>query len=167
MKIRIAGLVKESITDGRGIRYTIFTQGCPHGCKGCHNPDSHDPCGGYIADTDDMLREIKADPLLKGVTFSGGEPFIQPVPLTELARKVHGIGKDVTVYSGWTYEELCTMNSPEVQALLDESDVLVDGRYDEALRNLELSFRGSENQRLIDLNATRENGRISFLIHNS
>ena len=159
MEIRIAGLVKESITDGRGIRYTIFTQGCPHGCPGCHNPESHDPGGGYTADTDDMLKDIKADPLLKGVTFSGGEPFMQPAPLTHLARQVHGLGKDVTVYSGWTYEELCAMESPEVQALLNEADVLIDGRYEESLRNLELSFRGSENQRIIDL---KDEGQLTM-----
>lgn len=163
MQLRIAGLVKESITDGKGIRYTVFTQGCPHACKGCHNPETHDPQGGYSMDTDEIFKDFIKNPLLKGITFSGGEPFCQPEPLCALARQVHGAGKDVTVYSGWTYEELLAMNRPAIQALLEESDVLVDGKYIEELRNLELHFRGSENQRLIDLKKTRKTGMITYL----
>ena len=88
----------------QGIRYVIFTQGCPHHCPGCHNPQTHDFEGGYLVDTDGLLEEMRQDPLLKGVTFSGGEPFCQPAPLAELARKIHESGLDVTVYTGYTYE---------------------------------------------------------------
>lgn len=160
MKLRIAGLEKESITDGFGFRYTIFTQGCPHGCPGCHNPESHDPAAGRDVHIKELFEEFLQNPLLKGITFSGGEPFCQPKPLLALAKLVHSAGKDVTVYSGWTYEELLQSKSPEIKALLNEADILVDGRYEEGLRNLELRFRGSENQRVIDLRRTREAGSL-------
>lgn len=160
MEIQVAGVVKESITDGRGIRYTVFTQGCPHGCPGCHNPQSHDFSGGTPMTVAEIFEEFRKNPILQGITLSGGEPFCQPRPLTALAKLVHGMGRDVTVYSGWTYEELAGMGDPEIQALLEQTDVLVDGRYEEALRNLELRFRGSENQRVIDMAATRRAGCV-------
>lgn len=163
MKIKIAGVVKESITDGKGIRYTLFTQGCPHKCPGCHNPLTHDFEGGTWADTEAVFQEFQRNPLLKGITFSGGDPFCQPNPLAELAKQVHALGKDVTIYSGWTYEQLCAMNNPAVQALLDETDVLIDGRFLEEKKNLELFFRGSENQRVIDMKKTRANGELVLL----
>ena len=105
----------------------------------------------------------KKNPLLRGITFSGGEPFCQPKPLLALAKQVHALHKDVTAYSGWTYEQLVSMHNPDVDALLNACDVLVDGPYIEQQRNLELLFRGSENQRLIDMNATRRNGRVTLL----
>ena len=101
--------------------------------------------------------------MLRGITFSGGEPFCQPKPLLALAKQVHALHKDVTAYSGWTYEQLVSMHSPDVDALLNACDVLVDGPYIEQQRNLELLFRGSENQRLIDMNAARRNGRVTLL----
>lgn len=160
MKIKIAGLAPESIVDGKGIRYTVFTQGCPHHCKGCHNPESWSQDGGSEDDTDRIFEAFQKNPLLKGITFSGGEPFCQPEPLADLAKKVHAMGRDVTVYSGYTYEELNAMDDPAVNALLRETDVLVDGKYVEEQRNLELLFRGSENQRLIDMEKTRETGHV-------
>lgn len=146
--------------DGKGIRYVIFTQGCPHHCPGCHNPQTHDFAGGYPADTDKLLDELRQNPLLKGVTFSGGEPFCQPAPLAELAEKIHALGLDVTVYSGFTYEQLVDKCDPAVDALLRQADVLIDGRYEEDQRDLTLRFRGSSNQRVIDLNRTRAEGHI-------
>lgn len=163
MKVRIAGLVDDSIVDGRSIRLTVFTQGCPHRCPGCHNPQTHDFAGGSDDDTDRIFEQFRENPLLRGITFSGGEPFCQPAPLIELAKKVHSVGKDVTAYSGWTYEELCGMHDPDVDALLQECDVLVDGKFVEELRDVELSFRGSSNQRLIDLVKTRETGEVVLL----
>lgn len=163
MKIKISGLVPESIVDGNGIRFVVFTQGCPHNCRGCHNPHTHNPEGGKLADTDEIFVEFTETPLLKGITFSGGEPFMQPEPLAELAKKVHAAGKDVTCYSGFTYEELKAMNAPEINALLDECDVLIDGKFIEELKNLELRFRGSENQRVIDMKETRKTGAVVIL----
>ncbi len=155
MDLNIAGIVEESIVDGPGIRYVVFTQGCPHHCPGCHNPETHSFSGGHFMSVEDIFTQFQQDALLKGITFSGGEPFCQPEPLVELAKLVHGMGKDVAVFTGYTYEELIKMEDPAIRALLDETDLLIDGPYLEDLRNLELRFRGSENQRLIDMNATR------------
>lgn len=163
MKIKLAGTVKESITDGKGLRYTVFTQGCPHHCKGCHNPETWDGEAGEIWETDDIIEEFKRNPLLKGITLSGGEPFSQAEACLELARRVHELGKDVTIFTGWTYDELKAMKEESVQELLEETDVMIDGRFIEEQKNLELLFRGSENQRLIDMKKTRESGEVVLL----
>lgn len=162
-QLRISGIVKESITDGRGFRYTVFTQGCPHACPGCHNPQTHAFDAGSFISIDEIFEQFKQNPLLRGITFSGGEPFCQPAPLAELAKMVHSIGKDVTAYSGWTYEELAAMNNKDVNSLLNEVDLLIDGKFILEQKNLELFFRGSENQRLIDMNETRRTGKVSIL----
>ena len=163
MEIRIAGIVEDSIVDGRGIRMAVFVQGCPHHCPGCHNPQTHDFAGGTIDDTDRIFEAFRENPLYRGITFSGGEPFCQPKPLKALADRVHAIKKDVTIYTGWTYEALCAMHDPDVDALLSVCDVLVDGPFIEAQRDPELLFRGSANQRLIDMNRTREKGEVTLL----
>ena len=160
--LRLYGIAAESIVDGPGFRYAIFVQGCPHHCPGCHNPDSHDFSAGYDRTVDSLFEEICADPLLKGVTFSGGEPFCQPAPLTELARLCRQRGLDVLAYSGWTYEQLLDKHDPDVDALLEELDILVDGPFLLDQRNLELHFRGSENQRLIDMKKTRAPGTVTL-----
>ena len=163
MHIRISGTVDDSIVDGPGYRYAIFTQGCPHGCPGCHNPQTHDPAGGKDADTDDLLTEILDNPLLAGVTFSGGDPFLQPRPLTDLAAKIKELSSlDIWCYTGYTLEELQARHDADTDRLLSYVDVLVDGRFIESRRDISLAFRGSRNQRLIDMNATRETGRITL-----
>lgn len=153
MELRISGTVSESIVDGPGLRYTIFTQGCPHGCAGCHNPHTHDFGGGKLVDTDELFRECTADGLNTGVTFSGGEPFCQPQPLYYLGTRFKERGYHLMSYSGWTFEELLKKAEHEeyVGKLLSILDVLVDGRFIEEQRSLALQFRGSENQRLIDV----------------
>ena len=160
MEIRLAGVVTESITDGPGIRYTAFTQGCPHGCPGGRKPQTHDFDAGSLRTVDDIFEEFRRNPMLKGITFSGGEPFCQPAALAELATRVHTAGRDVVTYSGWIYEELTAMRNAGIQRLLDETDLLVDGKFILARKNLELLFRGSENQRIIDMKKTREAGKI-------
>lgn len=154
MKLKIAGIVDDSIVDGEGVRLTVFTQGCPHHCHGCHNPQTWSLDGGHEIDTEEIVQKLKANPLLSGITFSGGEPFLQPAPLTELARAAHKLGLDVWSYTGFTLEEL--EKRTDVQQLLNEVDVLVDGPYVEALRDLTLRFRGSSNQRIINLNELRK-----------
>ncbi len=158
--IRLAGVIRESIVDGPGFRFVVFVQGCPHHCKGCHNPQSHDFAGGYLCDTGTLLAEIRKNPLLSGVTFSGGEPFCQPGPLAELGAEVKKLGLNLIVYSGYTYEKLNKMNSPDVHALLDLSDYLIDGKFLLEQRNLLLRYRGSDNQRIVDLKRTREQGDV-------
>ena len=154
--MRIASAVSDSIVDGPGLRYTVFTQGCPHHCKGCHNPDTHDPTGGKEVSLEVLIAEMLKNPLLDGLTLSGGEPFCQPEPCAELARAAHGLGLNVWSYSGFTFEQL--MEKPEVRPLLQETDVLVDGRFVLELRTLELRFRGSKNQRLIDVKRSLQEG---------
>ncbi len=163
MEIQLAGVVKESITDGPGIRYTVFVQGCPHGCPGCHNPQTHDFHAGTMQSVENIVKDFEKNPMLKGITLSGGEPFCQPKPLVRLAKAVHSMGKDVVAYSGWTYEELIAMQNEDVHNLLNEIDVLVDGKFIQDLKNLELRFRGSENQRLIDMKKTRQKGKLIFM----
>lgn len=160
MEIKIAGIVKESIVDGPGIRYAVFVQGCPHRCPGCHNPQTHPFEGGSTATVEEVFADFQRDPILKGITLSGGEPFCQAAALAQLAALVHGAGKDVAVFTGYVYEDLLRMEDPAVRALLDETDLLIDGPYLEAQRDLELHFRGSANQRLIDMPRTRQEGRV-------
>lgn len=155
MNLRLFGTIKESIADGPGIRYAVFVQGCPHNCVGCHNPASHSFTDGYLRDTAEILAEIRANPLLDGVTFSGGEPFMQAPELAELAAAVHRLGLNVLVYSGYTFEELLTqLGRPGWRELLSQADILIDGRFEQQERSFDLRFRGSRNQRAIDLPAS-------------
>jgi anaerobic ribonucleoside-triphosphate reductase activating protein len=153
--IRVCGIEPESIVDGPGFRYVLFVQGCPHHCKGCHNPESWDPNGGYDMTVRDILDEIKAKPNIKGVTFSGGEPFEQARPLVDLARYLKGMRYSLMSYSGYTLDELEVRHDAATDELLGLLDMLVDGPYVEAERNLTLIYCGSENQRVIDMNKTR------------
>ncbi len=160
MKISLSGITGDSIVDGPGIRLTIFTQGCPHNCPGCHNPQTHDPNGGSWGDTDDIIVAMAENPLLDGITLSGGDPFMQPKECTELAKGAHRCGLNVWTYTGYTWEALLQENDPDKIALVKESDVLIDGPFILAERSLELKFRGSRNQRIIDVKKSLEAGKI-------
>ena len=155
MQIQIAGIDDDSVVDGDGCRLTIFVQGCSRRCRNCQNPTAQPFNGGVSMDTSDIIRRIKENPLLNGVTFSGGEPFCQCAPLCEIAAAAHDMGLDVWSYTGNTYEELQNSADKNVHRLLDEVDVLVDGEYRDELRDLSLKFRGSSNQRVIDMQKTR------------
>lgn len=159
--VRLAGVIRESIVDGPGIRFVVFAQGCPHHCPGCHNPATHDPFGGYIADTERLFAEFQKNPLLAGITLSGGDPFCQPYPLADLARQVHGAGKNVIAYTGYTIEYLLAHleENPGWRELLEQVDVLIDGPFIQAQKSLMLHFRGSANQRTIDPAASLKTGR--------
>lgn len=153
MEIRIAGIVEESYVDGPGIRFAVFVQGCPHNCEGCHNPETHDFGGGRAVDTDELFEQCSANPLIKGVTFSGGEPFCQASALYELGSRLKERGLNLMCYSGWTFEELLekARGEKDVKNLLSITDYLVDGRFELSQRSLALRFRGSTNQRIIDV----------------
>ena len=152
MKIRIAGIIQESIVDGPGIRFTVFVQGCPHRCLGCHNPHTHDFQGGEVVDTDDIIVALEKNCLIDGLTLSGGEPFCQPEACAELARAAQALGLSVWSYTGWTYEQILERANDNELNLLEFIDVLVDGRFEQDLKTLELPWRGSANQRIIELN---------------
>ena len=159
MNMRLSGFLEESIVDGPGIRYVIFTQGCPHHCEGCHNPSTHDFNGGYIKDTKEIIEQVLANPLIQGITLSGGEPLIQPKPLIEIVKAVKKEGKDVVLYSGFTYEEIITIGGDKFE-LLKLCDYLVDGKFDLEKRSLSLQFRGSTNQRIIDIKQSLLAGEV-------
>lgn len=150
-KLRIAGTVGESIVDGPGIRYVIFTQGCPHHCPGCHNPETHDFAGGQEIDTEVLLADIRKNKLVAGVTFSGGEPFAQAKALLPLAQALRADGRHLMAFSGYTFEELLASADEAVRPFLETLDLLVDGRFVLEERSLELRFRGSRNQRVLDV----------------
>ena len=160
MKISLSGITGDSIVDGPGIRLTIFTQGCPHHCPGCHNPQTHDPKGGSWGDTDDIIAAMAENPLLDGITLSGGDPFMQPKECTELSKGAHKHVLNVWTYTGYTWEALLQENDHEKIALLQESDVLIDGPFLLAERSLELKFKGSRNQRIIDVKKSLQAGEI-------
>lgn len=152
--LRIAGTVGESIVDGPGMRYVIFTQGCPHHCEGCHNPDTHAFDAGTLMDIDTLYNDIMKNPMISGVTFSGGEPFCQPEPLTILAKKLKEQNKHIMIYTGYTFEELMEKDEFCVE-LLKQCDLLVDGRFILAQKDLSLQFRGSRNQRILKVQELR------------
>ena len=158
--IRLYGMVNDSIVDGPGYRFSVFTQGCPHHCVGCHNPESHDPAGGTVYTLDEVEKRFSGNPLLSGITLSGGEPFMQPAACAELARRAHEKGLNVWTFTGSTLEAHQQSDDPAVHALLNETDVLVDGPFILAQRSLELLYCGSKNQRIIDMNKTRQQGEI-------
>lgn len=161
--IRLFGLVTDSIVDGPGFRVSIFTQGCPHHCEGCHNPGSHDPAAGKEWTLDEVEKKFTGNPLLDGITLTGGEPFssLRPAPSWPRA---HRRGLNVWAYSGYTYERLLELAGQDegVSALLSEIDVLVDGPFRLKERSLELLYCGSKNQRLIDMKKTRETGAVTL-----
>jgi len=163
--IRIAGIVRESIVDGPGIRFVVFAQGCPHRCKGCHNEATHDFLAGSECETEKIISEIEKARLISGVTFSGGEPFSQPDGFLKLAEKLKEKNIHIIVFTGYTYEELIELQEKQesIRKLLDNIDILIDGRFIWEKRDLTQQFKGSLNQRYIDMNATRERGSLVVL----
>lgn len=159
--LRISDLVNDSIVDGEGLRFTVFVQGCPHHCKGCHNPQTHDFNAGRLVSIDEIAQKIQSNPLLDGVTFSGGEPFCQSMELYELGKKVREMGLNIMTYTGYTFEYLYEHlhDGMGYDALLSVTDLLVDGRFIEEQRSLELKFRGSANQRIIDVPKSLSEGK--------
>lgn len=149
MEFRLYGLVKNSYVDGPGIRMAIFFQGCLNRCPGCHNRDSWELGGGRIFDTEEVRRMMLSDPLLDGITLSGGEPFLQTEALDRISEDAHDMGLSVWCYSGYTFEEL--YSSSEGRYAMRNIDVLVDGRFMQELKSMDCKWRGSTNQRLVDV----------------
>lgn len=151
MLIRVANVIQDSIVDGPGLRLVVFTQGCPHGCEGCHNPETHSFTGGRLMNTEKIISMMDKNPLLEGITLSGGEPFCQPEACIELAKAAKQRGLTVWAYTGYLYDHILMGRSPVHRQLLSLVDVLIDGPFIEEQRTLDLPWRGSKNQRLIDV----------------
>ena len=160
--IRVYGIVGESIVDGPGLRYALFVQGCSHACPGCHNPESHSTSGGEMRAICDILDQIRSNKLIHDVTLSGGEPFEQARACYALADALKRDGYGVWAFTGYLYEDLLAKahTDPDVAGLLSCIDVLVDGPYVESLRSIELDWRGSSNQRVIDLRKSECAGEV-------
>ncbi|MBQ8640057.1 MAG: anaerobic ribonucleoside-triphosphate reductase activating protein [Lachnospiraceae bacterium] len=154
----LAGIVNDSIVDGPGIRVTVFGQGCPHRCTGCHNPETWDFGCGTPMEEEAILRIVRTNPLCRGVTFSGGEPFAQAEGFARLAQLLKENGYEVASYSGYTFEQLLAGTEAQ-RHLLETIDVLIDGPFVLAEKSLEIAFRGSRNQRILDVPASLSLGK--------
>lgn len=160
MKVRLASeLQSDSIVDGDGIRTVIWFQGCLHHCQFCQNPLTWDMDGGFLMDTEDIKKSLEELKYQTGITLSGGDPFFQPEAALEIAKFAHSIGLNVWGYTGFTYEELLDSDQAK-KDLLAELDVLVDGRFEIAKKSLACKFRGSTNQRVIDVKKSLESGEV-------
>lgn len=148
-KVRLAGIAYESLVNGPGMRRVLFAQGCRHNCKGCFNKDTHDFNAGKLLAMDEIIEDVAQNPLLKGITFSGGDPFEQAKEFTYMAKEFKKLGLNVWSYSGYKFEQI--LDDKEKFDLLKNIDVLVDGKFEEGKANDSLRFRGSSNQRIIDV----------------
>ena len=159
MKIRLASDIQsDSILDGEGIRTVIWFQGCSHNCEECHNPETHNFNGGFEIDTEDIKKQIDKLEYQNGITLSGGDPFFQPEGATEIAKYAHKKGYNVWAYTGFLYEDL--LKNKKTKILLENIDVLIDGKFVKALKSFECKFRGSTNQRVIDVQKSLEQGEV-------
>ena len=151
--LNLSGIVSDSIVDGPGIRVTVFSQGCPHHCTGCHNPETWAFGCGTDVEEKQIVESVRENPLCRGVTFSGGEPFAQAEGFARLANMLKGYGYEVASYTGYTFEALLQGDEHQ-RKLLQSIDVLIDGPFVQAEKSLELNFRGSRNQRILDVPAS-------------
>lgn len=162
----ISGIINESIVDGEGLRIVIFEQGCSHNCKGCQNPGTHEFKDKTLMSLDELMKQIELDPLIDGVTLSGGDPFFQAEENIQLIDRVKQLGLDVWAYTGFSWEEFYdyktqgkqTANRPKITdsmiEMLEKCDIIVDGQFEISKKSLSCTFRGSTNQRIIDVQAS-------------
>ena len=155
-KIRLAGIAYESLVNGPGMRRVYFSQGCRHNCEGCFNPDTHDFNGGEELDMDELIEDALDNPLLKGITFSGGDPLERAEEFAYMAKAFKKAGLNIWCYTGYTYDkdllEGGKVYTPFTEEMLSYIDTLVDGQFIESQKDITLKFRGSANQRILDLN---------------
>ena len=162
MKIRLAAdLQPDSIVDGEGIRTVVWTQGCSHACPGCHNPGTHDFKSGADVDLEEIKEKLSKLKGQDGITLSGGDPLYQVEASTEIAKYAHSLGMDVWCYTGFTYEEI--VSNEKLSKILDEIDILVDGKFKIEEFSLDLKFKGSKNQRIIDVKKSLEENKVCLV----
>lgn len=163
-KLRIASVVDDSVVDGPGVRYVIFTQGCKHNCPGCHNPQSHSFSTGMFVSFEEIYADLQRYKYIKAVTFSGGDPLEQPEAVAEFVEKLKEKGYHVLIYTGYTYEQV--LADEKRRKAVEKSDLLVDGLFVLRLRSLGCNFRGSSNQRIIDVQESLKNGEVVLSKYN-
>ena len=159
--MRIAGIYNNSLVNGEGARMVIFTQGCKHNCPGCFNPETHDFNGGQEVPLEEIMKKVKDNcetGLIDGITFSGGDPMEHPLELEEIAKLVHSFGLTVWSFTGYTYENI--LESESKRRLLENLDVLIDGKFDQTKCEEGLKFRGSSNQRIIDVQKSLKDNTV-------
>ncbi|GFP77995.1 Anaerobic ribonucleoside-triphosphate reductase-activating protein [Clostridium fungisolvens] len=163
--IRLSGIIHESLVNGPGIRRVFFSQGCKHNCKECFNPETHSFDGGELRNMDELIEELKSNPIISGVTFSGGDPFEQADKFSYMAQRIKALGLNIWCYTGYKFEYILN-NLKDNEAwdkLINNIDVLVDGRFDVTLRDESIKYRGSSNQRVIDVKNSLSGGEIITL----
>jgi anaerobic ribonucleoside-triphosphate reductase activating protein len=159
MQIRLASpLQQDSIVDGEGIRMVIWTQGCSHNCEGCHNRETHSFTGGFLQDVEELKNEISKVKDHDGITLSGGDPFFQVEPCLEIAKYCKSLGLNVWAYTGFTYEKL--IDNPKTLEFLKYIDVLIDGLFILSEKSLSLKFKGSKNQRIINVKDSLKKNKV-------
>lgn len=167
MKIRLAyPLISDSVVDGPGLRIVLWTQGCPHHCYGCHNPETFDLLAGEEVEVTSIIDMLSTFKLQQGITLSGGEPFLQTNPLSFIAKAAKNLNLDVWCYTGYTWEQLRQVDNIRYyrfETLLKEIDVLVDGKFEIIKKDISLLFKGSSNQRIIDVKKSLENSKVIFI----
>lgn len=162
--VDVAGIDEDAIADGPGLRFTLFVQGCSHHCPGCHNPQTH-PFGiGTPTPISELYERILDNTLLSGVTFSGGDPMFQAAPLADLAEALRPHRHlDLCIFTGFTFEALLKFGSPDQLRFLRAADVLIDGPFVQSLRDRNLRFRGSSNQRILDVQRSLAEARAVWM----
>ena len=160
--VRLAGIAYESLVNGPGMRRVFFAQGCKHNCKGCFNPETHNFDGGEIMDMDELIKDVLDNPLLKGVTFSGGDPIEQSHSFSYMANIFKSSNLNIWCYTGYKFEDLLKKMELDksIKDLLNNIDVLVDGKFEINNKKEGLKFKGSSNQRIIDVKKSLESGEI-------
>lgn len=164
-KVRLSGIAYESLVNGPGLRRVFFAQGCKHNCKGCFNPETHDFEGGEEFNIDSLIDDVKSNPMLKGITFSGGDPLEQGESFAYMAKRFKEIGLNIWVFTGYKFEYILE-NLDKIagwRELIENIDVLVDGRFEETLKNDNIKFKGSSNQRIIDVKSSLMEKKVNLL----
>jgi anaerobic ribonucleoside-triphosphate reductase activating protein len=165
--VRLAGIIHESMVNGPGIRRVLFAQGCVHNCEACFNPETHSLEGGELKDMDRLIEDINSNPMLVGVTFSGGDPFEQPEEFAYLAKNIKKDGKNIWCYTGYTFEYILE-NIEKIcgwKDLLNNIDVLIDGKFIKNKVDNKLKFKGSSNQRIINVTESLLIGKVVEIIY--
>lgn len=163
--VRLAGIAYESIVNGPGIRRVFFAQGCKHNCRGCFNPETHNFDGGVVLEIDKLVKDVLENPIITGITFSGGDPIEQAYSFSYMAKMFKNKGLNIWCYTGYTFEKLLedVNKNKDLRELLNNVDVLVDGKFDIRNKKEGLKFRGSSNQRIIDVNKSLNLGKTIIL----